>query len=486
MNVTEPLRRLALTLPDRPALVGCDDTVIDYETLDELIDLVGLEAERRGLGPGDVVGLDLAGLDQFRALVVALGLARRGVATAASLAGGLKLRVLTGGQPAPPPGTPPARQPAERLDQFWDGMAAGRGDIPLGPIHPDPAAPFRIFSSSGTTGRPKTMLIDHRMMARRVYDQSHALIPFSPVHAPAVALSTTWGMTQALRTLWAGGALVLSHTAALHGAVLRHGVTSIACAPIVLAEILAAMPAEAPPPPTLLRVEVSGSALPAKLRRQAEARLCPVVINYIGSAEAGGVASAAFALLDAAPPGAAGYLHPGVRAEAVDENDRPLPPGAQGLLRVRTMAPVAGYLDDPKTTAEQFRDGWFYPGDLGAVTADGLLIVNGRASEVINAGGVKVAPTVIEQALDERPEVIECAAFGAPDSDGVTRVWAAVVADEPVDAAALTAYLASRLGDIAPRRLMQVSSLPRNANGKVLRSVLTEMAARPGHRAPRV
>ncbi len=476
MNVTEPLRRLSLLSPGRPALVGHDDTVLSYEALDKLIDLVGLEAERRGLVPGDAVGLDIGGLDQFRALIVALGLARRGIATAAPHAYGLKLQLLINSQQPLPVETPRPPWPTEPLALFWDTMAEGRTDIPLGMIHPDPAATFRIFSSSGTVGRPKTMLVDHRMMARRVHDQWNALVPVSPVHAPAIALSTTWGMTQALRTLWAGGTLVLSHTAALHEAVLRHGVTSIACAPTVLAEILAAMPADAPPPPTLRQIEVSGSVLSPKLRRQAERRLCPTIINHCGSAETGGIASGPFALCDAVP-GAVGYLHPGVRAEAVDEWLRPLPPGTHGLLRLRSVAPVAGYLDDSATTAQQFRDGWFYPGDLGAVTADGLLVLTGRASDVINAGGIKVAPGVIEEVLDERPEVTEAAAFGAPDADGVTRVWAAIVAERPVDTKALAAYLAHRLGDRAPRFLLQVPALPRNANGKILRAALTQMAS---------
>ena len=149
---------------------------------------------------------------------------------------------------------------------------------------------------------------------------------------------------------------------------------------------------------------------------------------------------------------------------------------------MRATRPVSGYLNDPIATAEQFRDGWFYPGDLGAVTADGLLILSGRASEVINAGGVKVAPSVIEQALDERREVAEAAAFGAPDADGIVRIWAAVVANEPLDLAALAAHLKGRLGESAPR-LFQVSSLPRTGNGKVLRGVLADMALRHAAKA---
>ena len=173
------------------------------------------------------------------------------------------------------------------------------------------------------------MLVDHAMMARRTYDAWTATVPVSPVHAPAVALNTTWGMTQALRTLWAGGALVLSHTAALHAAVLRHGVTSIACAPVVLAEILAAMPPEAPPPPTLQRVEVSGSALPtnsAARPRHGCARSSSTM-----SARPRRAASPP-------PPSPFSTQHRarratcirGVRAEAVDETHRPLPPGEAG------------------------------------------------------------------------------------------------------------------------------------------------------------
>jgi acyl-coenzyme A synthetase/AMP-(fatty) acid ligase len=178
-------------------------------------------------------------------------------------------------------------------------------------------------------------------------------------------------------------------------------------------------------------------------------------------------------------PGAVGFLHPGVQAQVVDEADRPLPSGAEGLLRVRTPGQALGYRNDPVATARHFRDGWFYPGDVGRITAEGLLIVTGRASDVINLGGRKVAPDIIERVLEDLPEVREAAAFGVPGQNEIVELWAAVVADGPLDARALAGHLSARLGPNAPAYLLQVSALPRNANGKLLRQELAALATRP-------
>ena len=186
-------------------------------------------------------------------------------------------------------------------------------------------------------------------------------------------------------------------------------------------------------------------------------------------------------------PQSVGVLEPGVAAQAVDAEHRPLPPGAEGLIRVRTPGDIAGYLDDPAATAATFRDGWFYTGDLGAVMADGHLVISGRAVEVINHGGMKISPRIVEDTLLSVPEISQAAAFGVPDSDGVTQVWAAVVATAPIDGAALNRLCAARLGALAPKFILQMPDLPRNANGKVMTHVLVDLAIRhqqPGPGAP--
>jgi acyl-coenzyme A synthetase/AMP-(fatty) acid ligase len=137
---------------------------------------------------------------------------------------------------------------------------------------------------------------------------------------------------------------------------------------------------------------------------------------------------------------------------------------------------ASAYTGDPVASA-RVQDGWVYPGDVGAVSSDGLLTVAGRAGELINSGGNKVSPRVIEDVLLSFAGVREAAAFGVPDSLGLTRIWAAMVVDRPVDGAALQAFCVARLGNVAPKHVMKMDALPRNESGKILRTELARIAA---------
>jgi long-chain acyl-CoA synthetase len=92
------------------------------------------------------------------------------------------------------------------------------------------------------------------------------------------------------------------------------------------------------------------------------------------------------------------------------------------------------------------------------------------------AGGNKVSPQVIEDVLLSLPQVTEAAAFGVPDRMGVVQIWAAIVAATPVDMAVLQAARRAKLADKAPKFALQVKGLPRNANGKILRTELIAFA----------
>ena len=240
------------------------------------------------------------------------------------------------------------------------------------------------------------------------------------------------------------------------------------------------MPADAPPPPSLMYIEVGGAPLGRALRQRAEARLCSTIINDFGASEVGGIAAAPHALIEGIP-GAVGLLNPGVEAQAVDETGQPVPPGEEGLLRFRGPGQARGYRQDPVATARHFRDGGVQTGALGHVTPEGLLVVSGRAGDVLNIGGRKVAAGLVERVLEDWPGVREAAGFGVPGKDEIVELWAAVVADGPLDERALAAHLAARLGANAPRYLLQVTTLPRNAGGKLLRQDLPALAKRaPG------
>jgi acyl-CoA synthetase (AMP-forming)/AMP-acid ligase II len=169
-------------------------------------------------------------------------------------------------------------------------------------------------------------------------------------------------------------------------------------------------------------------------------------------------------------------VFPGVEVQAVDADDQPLPPGTEGVLRVRSGGCAGAYFDAPAASALVFRDGWVYPGDVGTVAPDGLVTLAGRPSEVINQGGVKVLPQLVEDVLLSVPEIGEAAAFGVPDDMGITRVWAAIVPNGRVDMSAVHALCRERLRMRAPTSILQMEALPRNEAGKVLRDVLRKRA----------
>jgi acyl-CoA synthetase (AMP-forming)/AMP-acid ligase II len=144
---------------------------------------------------------------------------------------------------------------------------------------------------------------------------------------------------------------------------------------------------------------------------------------------------------------------------------------------------VTEYLDDPKATRRQFRDGWFHPGDSGSVSADGVLSVLGRVDDVANIGGVKIAPDVIEDILRDVPGISDVGVFMS-DADGVQRVYAAIVVQGMPDLDDAQRRVIQRMpgGDV-PLTFMTVPSIPRNHMGKIERAQLKAHAATAAARA---
>jgi len=473
MNITAPIRRAARLNPAAGAIVCADHTVVSYQALDRMIDAAARHLSTLGLRAGQTAGLAIAGPDECPGLVVALALARLGVASAdpALPADHMDICIVEGGRTAKP------GVRSMPIGAILDAAHAAETDRPMPLIHQDGSAVFRIFASSGTTGTPHFSAISHDLMAARITDSWLAVGRVPTVQLCAIGMGITWGCTRMLRTFWTGGTLVLTNPRDAVAAIRRHTVNAISIAPISLRQVLDAMPAGAARPPSLEMIEVGGGALPPGLAALAQRRLCRTLFSHFGATETGGIASGPFTALGATP-GAAGFIHAGMEVEAVDDDGRPLPPGTEGILRIRGPNVVAGYVGNTVASAEIFKDGWFYCGDIGAVSRDGLLTVSGRAGDFINAGGNKLSPKIVEDLLLAQPSVTDAAAFGVPDHLGVVQIWAAVVAPKPLDTKAVLAACQRALGDKSPKFLVQINQLPRNANGKVVRAELIRFAAK--------
>ncbi|MFO1414999.1 MAG: class I adenylate-forming enzyme family protein [Burkholderiales bacterium] len=466
MNASEPIRRNARVLPDQPAFVRNDGSAIAFAALERDVDRVAHRLRALGCGPGDAA--DVACDDLYQYLCVTFGLARVGAAVGA---GALAPGMVTLGI-----GTTAAAR-AVGVDEL---LAAG-GATPTAPepIHDDPQAVFAYCPSSGTTGGvPKVVAFTHDLMWRRIVMRMFAApaIPGSR-HVSMVGVDSVFGWQRNLRTLWSGSTLVEPN---LHGDdiapwLVRTGVTSMTLSPMGLRRLLECLPPEGVRC-ALQLCEVGGAAVSAALDKMAAERLGATLLASYGSTETGTIASAPVSVLGGRS-GAVGYPFPGVRVEIVDDDDRVLPAGSPGRVRVRTAAAATGYVDNAEAAARTFRDGWVYPSDHGVLDADGLLCLVGRVDDVINLGGVKVAPQEIEVILQALADLREAAVYGVPAADGTITLCAAVVPNGHLDTDALHQRCVARFGRYAPAVIVRMSALPRNAMGKILRTELAQTTA---------
>ncbi len=161
----------------------------------------------------------------------------------------------------------------------------------------------------------------------------------------------------------------------------------------------------------------------------------------------------------------------------VDPGGREVPQGEPGEIVMRTPSAMRGYLDDPAATAEALRDGWVWTGDMARRDEHGYLWMLDRRRDIVFSGGVNVYPKEVEDAIAGHPAVADVAVVGTPHAEWGETVCAVVVLRPggQLTLAELRQFLRERLtSQKHPRRLEVVAELPRNATGKVLRHVLRE------------
>nr|WP_168505762.1 acyl-CoA synthetase [Streptomyces sp. S1D4-11]QIY93856.1 acyl-CoA synthetase [Streptomyces sp. S1D4-11] len=164
-----------------------------------------------------------------------------------------------------------------------------------------------------------------------------------------------------------------------------------------------------------------------------------------------------------------------VEARVVDGSGKDVPDGERGEIVYRSPQLCEGYWDKPEETAEAFRDGWFHSGDLAVRDEEGYFTVVDRVKDVINSGGVLVASRQVEDALYTHDAVAEVAVIGLPDERWIEAVTAVVVARTEVTEAELLAHAREKLAAFkAPKQVLFVDELPRNASGKILKRELRD------------
>jgi acyl-coenzyme A synthetase/AMP-(fatty) acid ligase len=478
MNIIEPILFQSRYQPGAPALCVLGKQVISYGVLRGQMNNVARRALACGLGRGSVVALST---DQpLLEAVLILGLAQAGVITVSVgmlPPTGLKIDAVIGAAKQP---FASAAQHLPLDDSWISGDGAPVETTPDGQPWGDEVC--RIVMTSGTTGYPKAVALTHKQVMARTARYEYLFGSRLPVLTRLymnMSLAAVLGYQFFTHILGRGGTVFfrgpsIENTLQIFE-VFR--VEAMLTSPAALAQFVTFCDQHPLSGVHFDTIISSGGSLPRALVERVRPRLCSHLVTGYGSTEIT-MSATAPAHRIAHIQGAAGYVTPGARIEIVDAADRPVPAGSEGIVRIASEFAVDGYVDDPIESAKVFRGGWFYPGDLGSLTPDNMLILSGRQTNILNIGGEKIAAESVEAALASFKGVRQAAVFTETSKAGVQEVCAAVVCPDVFDAGKLQAHCRERLpAYFVPAHIANLDSLPVSAMGKVILPRLKEMIA---------
>jgi acyl-coenzyme A synthetase/AMP-(fatty) acid ligase len=338
----------------------------------------------------------------------------------------------------------------------------------------------RLILTSGTTGDPKVVGITHRMLAKRIarHDTVYGnRLPQCSRTFSDLGFATSLGFQFLIYMLARGGTIFFMGEGPENAlqSFLLYKVQNMVASPAGYSQFVKFYEMHDMLQCGMEMLLSGGSLLSKALSDRVRARMCTNLISSYGSTETSIVATAP-AAITASIPGAVGYVTPGVTVEIVDANGQALAPTKEGIVRIRSEYNADCYLGDPEESEKSFRDGWFYPGDLGYLTAEKLLVISGRERAVLNLGGDKVKPEMVEEVLASFGGVEQAGVINVSNEFGVDELWALLVTSTALDEKALRAHCGQKLPHtFIPVRFTVVDKLPKNEMGKLERRLLPDI-----------
>jgi long-chain acyl-CoA synthetase len=495
MDLIELLAAGASRGAERPALVAAEQ-VVSYGELQRRAASLAMHLRRLGVGVGDHVALVVPNLPEYVVAYYGLLAAGAVVVPINSRARAPEMaHVLSDGEVSAAivhaPALPELRQacadcPAVRRlvvvggpgrdgAVAFDDLLGDGGRLAAPAARADDLA--MILYTSGTTGRPKGVMLTHDALTTN-----------------AIAVTEQLGLTERDRMLGIAPLMhILGCSLTLNGTLYR-GATIVLPLALDLDSVLGTIEAQrctvAGVVPTWLAmlrahprrydlrslrlILTGGSPAPEGLLDVLHDEMGLVVLEGYGATEAGGGISMN-------PPrgphkrGSVGVPQPGVEVAVQDDDGRALPAGEIGELCVRGPSIMRGYYHQPEATAQALVAGWLRTGDVGFRDADGYIYIVDRKKDVIITSGFNVYPREVEDALYLHPAVAEAGVVGVPDAVRGELVYACVVLREGATASEsdLIAWSKTRLTPYkAPVRVVFLPALPKGGSGKVLRREL--------------
>lgn len=481
--LVEEIFRTAAKSPLKPAII-CGDESVSYSTLKHKISTAAAFLKERGVRRGDRVVLSATNSNPHFVYGY----------FACHLLGAISIPV---DPKIPKLALEKIVQQTEPRVVFVGDMQNGEGAfLPLGPLNRegkeeesitacDLDETVDILFTAGTTGKPKGVMQSYRNILSFAKNRNavvgaavddRILIP--------VPLSHGFGLGRLRATMLSGSTVILvsgfMFPAHIFSAFERYKANGLCCVPTGFAVLFQLSGDKLSEYADQIKyIETATAPLSDEMKRRL-LKMFPKtrIYNSYGATET--TSSIAFSELHSleAKLDSVGKPVDGVETRIADGDRKELAPGAVGQVLVRGESVMKGYWRDPERTQSAIVDGWLGMNDIGFVDQDKHLFLVGRKEDLINLGGLKVAPMEIETALREHAAIKECACTGIADPSGLTGEIAIAFlvakpeAPTPGDDE-LIAFLRSRLEPFKiPTRFQWVSDLPKSPMGKIDRKRL--------------
>jgi acyl-CoA synthetase (AMP-forming)/AMP-acid ligase II len=374
----------------------------------------------------------------------------------------------------------------------WDDALKSHDDSPLpGPDSLSPDNAILQLYTSGTTGRPKGVVLTHQNLLSLSLQNTAGLVNKPGVGTRELIIAPLFhigGMGTAIVALLAGGGVVLHRVfdpVAVVDALENQRITAVFMVPLMIQALVHGVEdIRQRNFSQLKRITYGAAPISASLLSEAIDIFDCEFVQYFGQTETGGgILSLAWPDHQKALAGqpellrSCGRSMAGVELKVCNKDGQELPGGETGEFVVRSGTNMISYWKLPEETQSTLQNGWIHTGDAGYVDENGYAFLRDRIKDMVVTGGENVYPVEVEAVLSGHPSIMEVAVIGIPD-EKFGEALLAIVSVKPgasLTSDELVEFSREKIaGFKIPRQLKIVDALPRNASGKVLKTVLRD------------
>lgn len=480
-SIVKSIYKHSLETPSKTAIIGTD-CIVDYATLWSVISNISKRLKDKGLNPGERVILEAGPTVEYLAICYGI-----------HLAGAVHVPVEKG-------------VPVSRINEIAEEITPSLVLTGLHPLtelgcslnaliseHPNVDFDFptedmlqEILFTTGTTGKSKGVMITHYAQMNMCESQN-AVLNYSKdnVWLIPTPMNHAAGLRKAHMSMVRGSTVVLmdgfKNLKLFFSNMREYGVTSLYLPPSAVRYILMLASKElAKFDEQLDFLYSSSSALPGGDKEKL-IELLPHVRKFdaYGGSEVGAVVYIDYNAIRR-DGRCVGKPNPGVDVFIVDEEYKPMQSSEDnpGIIAIRSNTVTAGYWNEPELTAQTIHDGVIYMTDLGYINNEGYLYLVGRRDDVINVGGLKVAPTEVEDIAQRFEKIAECACIPYEDKafGKCLKMYVVMKNGCIFDASEIVLYLESKLEAYKiPKFVECVEEIPKTYNGKIDRKRIIQL-----------